>query len=280
MSSKTKRENLIRQLSQRDVLKVADVESIFSRDPSSDTIMAMADDLSQCSVSDSISEDEGNLNLNPVESFYMDAHVLATQPAPLAKVQILLACSMSKMQNRIILLYLIPNGQLLTEKIYRNTKGHIRLADQREQRLGRILKSTLRYHHSVLSTKNLVKAGLIQSPDMDLRKQVLSGFRPLRKNRVAIGEPTTAVSAKRMAIGEGSSSERTMTEGNIHCHKVLPSLPHLPNSPPTGDSEVAGTFTLLSRKRGKEVATPGQGGGVSARAWGRMIPHYPPSRML
>ncbi|KAA8532446.1 hypothetical protein F0562_032479 [Nyssa sinensis] len=81
---------------------------------------------------------------------------------------------------------------------------------------------------------------------MDLHKQVISGFQTLRKKRTTVGEPITTVSAKRVAIGECSSSERTMTEGNIHCHEVLPSRPKLSNSPPAGGSDMAGTFTPLS----------------------------------
>ncbi|KAA8532368.1 hypothetical protein F0562_032377 [Nyssa sinensis] len=55
----------------------------------------MADDLLECSDDNSISEDEDalnlhTLNLNLVESFYMDAHVLVAQPASMEKVQILL----------------------------------------------------------------------------------------------------------------------------------------------------------------------------------------------
>ncbi|KAA8542817.1 hypothetical protein F0562_023969 [Nyssa sinensis] len=145
----------------------------------------------------------------------------------------------------------------------RSTKGHTKLTEERQQRLRRILKSTSRHHHSILNTKNLVKAGLIQSPDMDLRKQVLSGFRPLRKKRTTIGEPVVAVSAKRTTTREGSSSERTMIEGNTHCHKVPPSRPHLPNSPSARDSDLAKTSTPQSRRKGKEVMTLGQGEGVS-----------------
>ncbi|KAA8536609.1 hypothetical protein F0562_029087 [Nyssa sinensis] len=92
--------------------------------------------------------------------------------------------------------YFQRNSHQLAQVTARNTKGYIKLTADRQQRLGRILHSTSRHHHSVLSTENLVKAGLIQSPDMDLRKQVLSGFRPLRKKRAAVGEPTAAISAK------------------------------------------------------------------------------------
>ncbi|KAA8534113.1 hypothetical protein F0562_031694 [Nyssa sinensis] len=88
---------------------------------------------------------------------------------------------------------------------------------------------------------------------MDLRKQVFSGFRPLRKKQAAVREPTIVISAKRTATREGSSLERTMTKGNTHCHEVPPSRPHLPNSLPAGDSDVAGTSTPLSRRRGKEA---------------------------
>ncbi|KAA8538811.1 hypothetical protein F0562_025503 [Nyssa sinensis] len=69
-----------------------------------------------------------------------------------------------------------------------------------------------------------------------------------------------------MATREGSSLERTMIEGNNHCHEVPLYRPHLLNSPPAGDSDVVGTSTPLSRRRGKEVMTLGQGGGVSTQA--------------
>ncbi|KAA8544774.1 hypothetical protein F0562_019522 [Nyssa sinensis] len=68
-----------------------------------------------------------------------------------------------------------------------------------------------------------------------------------------------------------------MIKGNIHFHVVLPSRPHLPNSSPTRDSNVAGTFTPLSRKRGKEVVhSSSREEGFLLELWGRMTPHYPP----
>ncbi|KAA8525544.1 hypothetical protein F0562_007403 [Nyssa sinensis] len=91
---------------------------------------------------------------------------------------------------------------------------------------------------------------------MDLCKQAFSSFRPLRKKRAVVGEPIAVVLAMGMAIGEGSSSERTMKKDNIHCHEVLLSRFDLSNSLPIGGSDVVVPSTPLSKMRVKEVATP------------------------
>ncbi|KAA8544752.1 hypothetical protein F0562_019544 [Nyssa sinensis] len=54
-----------------------------------------------------------------------------------------------------------------------------------------------------------------------------------------------------MATREGSSLERTMTEGNTHYHEVPPSQPHLLNSPPIGDFDVAGPLLPCQGGGGK-----------------------------
>ncbi|KAA8521972.1 hypothetical protein F0562_012714 [Nyssa sinensis] len=75
--------------------------------------------------------------------------------------------------------------------------------------------------------KNLTKVGFVQAPDANLRKQVLSGFRLLRKKSAVVGEPTASISAKKVAIGDDYSSERTMTGVNVQNIELLLSTTEL-----------------------------------------------------
>ncbi|KAA8547076.1 hypothetical protein F0562_003505 [Nyssa sinensis] len=129
-------------------------------------------------------------------------------------------------------------------------KGYTKLTDDQRKRLQKVLKLASRVHNKVLSVKNLVKVGLIQALGLDFRKQVLSRFRPLRKKRVAIGDPTS--STKRLAIGDSSFSERTRMEENVQDPEAFPSQAELLEPPIAGDTNVAGTPIPLSRRRGKE----------------------------
>ncbi|KAA8539008.1 hypothetical protein F0562_025700 [Nyssa sinensis] len=54
-----------------------------------------------------------------------------------------------------------------------------------------------------------MKVRLIQPLAMDLKKQVLAGFKPLKKKRVGAGEPTTLISAKKAVLADESSSKKT-----------------------------------------------------------------------
>ncbi|KAA8539248.1 hypothetical protein F0562_025940 [Nyssa sinensis] len=153
-----------------------------------------------------------------------------------------------------------------------NTRGYTKHIDNRQNKLRKILKSTSRSHHQVLNIENLTKAGLIQAPDMDLRQQVLSGFRPLKKKIAAIGEPTTSISAKRVAVGNGSSPERTMTE-EVQNPSVLPSRTELPRSPTVGGTNVAETSTPSSKK-GKETVNSKRREEAFTRTLGRIVPHF------
>ncbi|KAA8531067.1 hypothetical protein F0562_005776 [Nyssa sinensis] len=81
---------------------------------------------------------------------------------------------------------------------------------------------------------------------MDLRKQVLSSFRP---------EPTVAILAKRVTIRDGSSSERIMIKENIHSLEVLPSQVELPNSSIAKVAEVVASPKLAVVADGFELVT-------------------------
>ncbi|KAA8544545.1 hypothetical protein F0562_022596 [Nyssa sinensis] len=106
--------------------------------------------------------------------------------------------------------------------------------------------------------------GLIQAPDIDLQKQVLSGFRLLRNKRTAASEPTTSILAKRVALGDSSSSERTAMEDNVQNPSTLsPELPSL-----TKGANIAETSTPSSKRRGKEITNSEQRGEAFARTLG------------
>ncbi|KAA8514794.1 hypothetical protein F0562_017973 [Nyssa sinensis] len=69
--------------------------------------------------------------------------------------------------------------------------------------------------------KNLVKVRLIRSSNMDLRRQVLLGFHPLHKKKVAAGEPMASILAKRLALADKLSLERTNSKDIIHHPKMM-----------------------------------------------------------
>ncbi|KAA8541109.1 hypothetical protein F0562_025072 [Nyssa sinensis] len=95
--------------------------------------------------------------------------------------------------------------------------------------------------------------------------KVLSGFRPLRKKKAAVGELTTSILAKKVATGNGSSLERTVTRENAQGSEALPFSIELSNSRVILDIDVVGTSTPSSRMRGKEIVTQEHWENVSAR---------------
>ncbi|KAA8538979.1 hypothetical protein F0562_025671 [Nyssa sinensis] len=88
---------------------------------------------------------------------------------------------------------------------------------------------------------------------MDLCKVVLFRFRPLRKKRVAARETTASITAKRVATGDDSSSERTVTGENVQNSEALLSTIELLDSLVDAVIDVAGTSTPLSKMRGKKI---------------------------